>query len=79
MLHDIAEDVGANALTEAMSATLCDPDNDGDWDMYMTNIEDSPNVYQRNNDGVFTDVAQLAGVASLQYGWGPSPSTWMGT
>ncbi len=70
VFYDIAEDVGANVAIEAMSATLCDPDNDGDWDMYMTNIENNPNVYQRNNDGVFTDVAQLAGVASLQYGWG---------
>jgi len=70
VFYDIAEDVGAAVAIEAMSATLCDPDNDGDWDMYMTNIEGQPNVYHRNSDGVFTDVAALAGVASMQYGWG---------
>ena len=34
VFYDIAQDVGANIAIEAMSATLFDPDNDGDWDMY---------------------------------------------
>lgn len=67
---DIAEDVGAAVAIEAMSATLLDDDNDGDWDMYMSNIENNPNVFLRNNDGVYLDVASFAGVASLQYSWG---------
>ena len=70
VFFDIAEDVGADVGIEAMSATLCDPDNDSDWDMYMTNIENNPNVYLRNTDGSFTDVAAMAGIASMQYGWG---------
>ena len=67
---DIAEDVGADVSIEAMSATLFDPDNDGDWDMYMTNIENNPNVYLRNANGMYYDNAPNAGIASMQYGWG---------
>ena len=70
VFHDIAQDVGANIAIEAMSATLCDPDNDGDWDMYVTNIEDNPNAYLRNANGYYYDVADPAGIASMQYGWG---------
>lgn len=70
VFHDIGQDVGANIGIEAMSATLFDPDNDEDWDMYVTNIEGSPNAYLRNADGIYYDVAEAAGVASMQYGWG---------
>lgn len=70
VFYDIAQDVGANISIEAMSATLFDPDNDEDWDMYVTNIEDNPNAYLRNANGTFYDVAAPSGVASLQYGWG---------
>ena len=70
VFFDIAQDVGADIGIEAMSATLFDPDNDQDWDMYVTNIEGSPNAYLRNAGGVYYDVAQPSGVASMQYGWG---------
>lgn len=68
--YDISNDVGANIGIEAMSATLFDPDNDADWDMYCTNIENNPNVYLRNDAGGYVDVTDNAGIASLQYGWG---------
>lgn len=67
---DISMESGSNIGIEAMSATLFDADNDGDWDQYITNIEDNPNAFLRNNDGVYEDIAESAGVASLQYGWG---------
>lgn len=67
---DQSESSGANIAISAMSATLFDPDNDGDWDQYVTNIEAYPNAFMLNNDGVFQDVAESAGVASTQYGWG---------
>ena len=70
VFYDIAQDVGANIAIEAMSATLFDPDNDGDWDMYVTNIEDNPNAYLRNANGFYYDVSDPAGIASMQYGWG---------
>ena len=68
--EDISEDVGADIGIEAMSATLFDPDNDGDWDQYVTNIENNPNAFLRNNDGIYEDIAVSAGVASMQYSWG---------
>lgn len=68
--EDISEDVGCDIGIEAMSATLFDPDNDGDWDQYCTNIEGNPNAFLRNNDGQYEDIAATAGVASMQYGWG---------
>lgn len=67
---NIAADTQCDIGIEAMSATLFDPDNDGDWDQYITNIENNPNAFLRNNNGTYEDIAALAGVASMQYGWG---------
>ncbi len=67
---DVAEDVGANTAIDAMSATVFDADNDGDWDLYSTNTEDNANVFLRNDNGTYSDVTANAGIASLLYGWG---------
>ena len=67
---DISESSGASISVNAMSATLFDPDNDGDWDQYVTNTEDNPNAFMLNNDGFYQDIAASAGVAGMQYGWG---------
>lgn len=67
---DISEDSGSDIGIEAMSATLFDPDNDGDWDQYVTNIEGNPNAFLRNNGGIYEDIAPDAGVDNLLYGWG---------
>lgn len=67
---DVAEDIGANVAIDAMSATVFDADNDGDWDLYSTNTEDNANVFLRNDNGAYVDVSENAGIASLQYGWG---------
>ena len=67
---DISESSGASISVNAMSATLFDPDNDGDWDQYVTNTEDNPNAFMLNNEGFYQDIAASAGVAGMQYGWG---------
>ena len=67
---DISEDAGCDIGIEAMSATLFDPDNDGDWDQYITNIEGNPNAFLLNNEGSYVDIAESAGVAGMQYAWG---------
>ena len=67
---DVSVESGAGIGTEAMTATLFDADNDGDWDQYVTNIEGVPNFFLRNNDGVYQNIAESAGVSSLLYGWG---------
>lgn len=70
VFEDIAEDVNCAIATEAMTATLFDPDNDGDWDQYVTNIENHTNFFLLNTDGMYQNIAATAGVASTQYGWG---------
>lgn len=67
---DISESSGANISVNSMSATLFDPDNDGDWDQYVTNVENLANAFMINTAGVYYDMAESAGVASMQYGWG---------
>ena len=61
---DISESSGASISVNAMSATLFDPDNDGDWDQYVTNTEDNPNAFMLNNEGFYQDIAASAGVAA---------------
>ena len=67
---DISESSGANISVNSMSATLFDTDNDGDWDQYVTNVENLANAFMINTAGVYYDMAESAGVASMQYGWG---------
>ncbi|MBI4530858.1 MAG: CRTAC1 family protein [Candidatus Latescibacteria bacterium] len=48
-----------------MGVTTADYDNDGDQDIFVTNI--GPNVLYRNNgDGTFTDATEQAGVSGMR-------------
>lgn len=55
-----------------MGVTVGDYDNDGDFDIYVTNIYDHhPNPLFRNDDHLrYTDVAVEMGVANSGWGWG---------
>ncbi len=65
--EDITAGSGAGDRGYGMSVTAGDYDNDGDVDLYVTNV--GPNALLRNNgDGTFTDVARDAGVD--HDGWG---------
>jgi len=49
---------GLNLEFNTMGITVEDYDNDGDLDIYMTNVDDPGNALMRNDgDGTFTDVA----------------------
>ena len=56
----------------SFSAVWEDYDNDGDSDLYVANDFGRNNLYQ-NNNGIFTDVAAIAGVedkaAGMSVGW----------
>lgn len=59
--------VGVADTAYGMGAAVGDYDNDGDRDLYVTNV--GPNVLYRNQgDGTFSDVTKAAGVGDR--GWG---------
>ena len=67
--EDITAQAGVGDTGYGMGAAAADFDNDGDTDLFVTNV--GPNVLYRNNgDGTFTDVAPVLGVAHA--GWGSS-------
>ncbi len=79
----MTEQVGATHLANDMGAALADFDDDGDLDIFTTNIADPTNNYgggARNAlyvntptpDGLpsFTDLATEHGVESTMWGWG---------
>ena len=53
-----------------MGAAWGDYDNDGFWDLYVTNIGRSV-LYHNNGNGTFTDVTDRAGVANRLWGMTP--------
>lgn len=73
---DVAAAVGANNSMNDMGMSLGDFDNDGDADIYITNIyqDGFHNVLYRNDtaEGAlsFTDVSDQAGVVDGGWGWG---------
>ncbi len=46
-----------------MGIAIGDPDEDGDWDYYVTNMGDNP-FFENQQDGYFQDVAHSRGVAN---------------
>jgi hypothetical protein len=62
--------------TDSMSAALCDPDNDGNMDLFVTNngtiaVPDHPcRLLMNQGNGTYTDQALDFGVACDYFGWG---------
>ena len=70
---DVTEKSGVGFRGWSMGVSAADYDNDGDTDLYLTNV--GANVLYRNNsDGTFTDVTTKAGVGDARWsassGWG---------
>ena len=69
MFKDVTTGSGADDRGYGMGVATGDYDNDGDVDLYITNV--GPNVLLRNDgSGRFTDVTSLAGVGHT--GWSTS-------
>lgn len=63
---DVTRQAGVGDQGFGMGAAVGDYDNDGDWDLYVTNF--GANVLYRNNgDGTFTDVTSQAGVDDVRW------------
>ncbi len=67
---DVSVSSGAGIAIDAMSTTIGDYNNDGWFDIYVTNSP-SGNYHLRNNgDGTFTNIADVVGTAFYSVGWG---------
>ena len=69
---DVAPRAGVTNDRYCKGATAGDYDNDGDVDLYVSNLEDN-RLYRNRGDGTFEDVAPQAGVTEPA---GPSSATW---
>jgi len=80
---NVAAAAGVDSSWNEMGQATGDYDNDGDLDIYITNIhdwndQDSHNLLYRNDttDGTpaFTERAELEGIGNTEWGWG---TTWL--
>ena len=73
---DAAPQAGAANAFNDMGVAICDYDNDGDFDLYVTNIaaDGMHNILLRNDtvDGAlsFSEISHEAGVDNGYWGWG---------
>ena len=68
---DVAEELGLAISPDPMSATVFDPDQDGDWDLFATDVPNLPNQLWVSTDSGYVDMAAEAGVDAVSdYGWG---------
>jgi hypothetical protein len=64
--EDVTEKAGLTRGAWGMGVSAADFDNDGDVDIYLTNL--GPNILYRNNgDGTFTDVTAATGVGDPRW------------
>ena len=75
---DVAVSAGVDTAFNEMGVTIGDYDQDGDFDLFVTNIfeDDKHNLLLRNDSSIdtiqFTEVSAMAGVDDAQFGWGCS-------
>lgn len=68
---DVAPDLGLAVSPDPMTATIFDPDQDGDWDLFATDVDNYPFQLWEQTPLGYIDVADDAGVLGLpDYGWG---------
>lgn len=75
---DVAPQAGLAELGFWMSVTLGDYDRNGNIDLFAANVGNFPTtlfgaphaLFRNNGNGTYTDVANQAGVANWEFGWG---------
>ena len=65
---DVAKSRNAEGKGWGIGATSADYDNDGDPDLYLTNLQE--NILYRNDGEIFADISALAGVATPHWNTG---------
>lgn len=68
---DVALELGLLNVIDPMTATVFDPDQDGDWDLFCTDVANVPHSLFEQTDSGFVDVALDSGTSGIDdYGWG---------
>lgn len=67
---DVAPQVGADQAIFSMTATVGDPDNDGDFELFCTNVENNPNIYLDRTPNGYMSVGPVVGLDGSRYSWG---------
>ncbi|MBV1887673.1 MAG: VCBS repeat-containing protein, partial [Urechidicola sp.] len=67
---DVSAISGAGIAIDAMSTTIGDYNNDGWFDIYITNTTAGNQLLRNNGDDTFTNVAPSIGVAFESIAWG---------
>ena len=67
---DVSISSGAGIDINAMTTTIGDYNNDGWFDIYVTNTPQGNQLLKNNGDGTFTDVAASTGTSFDSLGWG---------
>jgi hypothetical protein len=67
---DVSVASGAGIDINAMTTTVGDFNNDGWFDIYVTNTPQGNALLENNGDGTFTDVATSTGTIFDSLGWG---------
>ena len=70
--RDASRDSGADDGNWGLGAATADVDNDGDFDLFVSNYVGPNKLYLNDGTGNFTDVSEASGLADE--GWGKGPS-----
>jgi hypothetical protein len=69
---DVSRESGTDDANWGLGAVFADVDNDGDFDLFVTNHIGINRLYLNNGTGLFKDVSQLSGIAYAGRGKGSS-------
>ncbi len=58
---DVTRMAGVGDAGNGKGVAFADIDNDGDWDLYVSNKGGANRLYRNNGDGTFTDITEQAG------------------
>ena len=67
---DLSVDSSSNLLMDAMTTTVGDYNNDGFFDIYVTNNPQGNVLLENNGNSIFSDVTAVTGTSFDSVGWG---------